>query len=242
MSQLRFDGRVAIVTGGGRGLGRSHAKLLASRGASVVVNDNGAALDGSGGSEDPAKSVVEEILAAGGGAVADTNSVASAEGGEAIVAHALEAFGRVDIVINNAGILRDKAFHNMTHEMWDAVQGTHLRGAFNVAFSGKHQLGALIAFGISKRNGNGILASLWMILLGVSGIWLMPIAASPSYHGYDVVDYYGVNPDYGTLDDFQAFLEEAHRRELFDAHAAATRRHCWDRRQEHERCNQSECR
>jgi NAD(P)-dependent dehydrogenase (short-subunit alcohol dehydrogenase family) len=132
MSLLRYDGRVAIVTGGGRGLGRSHARLLASRGASVVVNDNGAGLDGSGGSEEPAKSVVEEILAAGGVAVADTHSVASAEGGEAIVAHALDAFGRVDIVINNAGILRDKAFHNMTHEMWDAVHGTHLRGAFNV--------------------------------------------------------------------------------------------------------------
>jgi NAD(P)-dependent dehydrogenase (short-subunit alcohol dehydrogenase family) len=132
MSQLRFDGRVAIVTGGGRGLGRSYAKLLALRGASVVVNDTGAALDGSGGSEEPAKRVVEEILAAGGVAIASTHSVASAEGGEAIVAQALEAFGRVDIVINNAGILRDKAFHNMTHEMWDAVHGTHLRGAFNV--------------------------------------------------------------------------------------------------------------
>jgi NAD(P)-dependent dehydrogenase (short-subunit alcohol dehydrogenase family) len=132
MAQLRFDGRVAIVTGGGRGLGRSYAKLLAARGASVVVNDNGAALDGSGGSEEPAKSVTEEILAAGGIAVADTRSVASPEGGEAIVAHALEAFGRVDIVINNAGILRDKAFHNMTPEMWDAVHATHLRGAFNV--------------------------------------------------------------------------------------------------------------
>jgi NAD(P)-dependent dehydrogenase (short-subunit alcohol dehydrogenase family) len=132
MAQLRFDGRVAIVTGGGRGLGRSHAKLLASRGASVVVNDNGAGLDGSGGSEEPAKGVVEEILAAGGVAVADTHSVATPEGGDAIVAHALDAFGRIDIVVNNAGILRDKAFHNMTLEMWDAVHGTHLRGAFNV--------------------------------------------------------------------------------------------------------------
>jgi NAD(P)-dependent dehydrogenase (short-subunit alcohol dehydrogenase family) len=132
MNPLRFDGRVAIVTGGGRGLGRAYAKLLATRGASVVVNDTGAALDGTGASEEPAKSVVEEILAAGGVAVADTHSVASAEGGEAIVARALEAFGRVDIVVNNAGVLRDKAFHNMTHEMWDTVHGTHLRGAFNV--------------------------------------------------------------------------------------------------------------
>jgi len=132
MAELRFDGRVAIVTGGGRGLGRAYAKLLAARGASVVVNDNGAALDGSGGSEEPAKSVVEEILAAGGIAAADTRSVATAENGEAIVASALETFGRVDVVVNNAGILRDKAFHNMTAEMWDAVHGVHLRGAFNV--------------------------------------------------------------------------------------------------------------
>ena len=132
IAELRFDGRVAIVTGGGRGLGRAYAKLLAARGASVVVNDNGAGLDGSGGSEEPAKSVVEEILAAGGIALADPRSVATPENGEAIVASALEAFGRVDIVINNAGILRDKAFHNMTAEMWDAVHGVHLRGAFNI--------------------------------------------------------------------------------------------------------------
>ncbi|HEU4429871.1 MAG TPA: SDR family NAD(P)-dependent oxidoreductase [Myxococcota bacterium] len=132
MAELRFDGRVAIVTGGGRGLGRAYAKLLAARGASVVVNDNGAALDGSGGSEEPAKSVVEEILAAGGIAAPDTRSVATPENGEAIVTGALDAFGRVDIVVNNAGILRDKAFHNMTSEMWDAVHGVHLRGAFHV--------------------------------------------------------------------------------------------------------------
>ncbi len=132
MAELRFEGRVAIVTGGGRGLGRAHARLLAARGASVLVCDTGAGLDGSGGSEEPAKSVVEEILTAGGSAVADTGSVGTAEGGEAVVAHALEAFGRVDILVNNAGILRDKSFHNMTHEMWDAVLGVHLRGAFNV--------------------------------------------------------------------------------------------------------------
>ncbi len=132
MSQLRFDGRVAIVTGGGRGLGRTYAKLLAARGASVLVNDLGGALDGSGASEECAQAVAREISAAGGIAVADAHSVATADGGEAIVAHALDAFGRVDILVNNAGILRDKAFHNMTHEMWDAVHGTHLRGAFNV--------------------------------------------------------------------------------------------------------------
>jgi NAD(P)-dependent dehydrogenase (short-subunit alcohol dehydrogenase family) len=132
MSELRFDGRVAIVTGGGRGLGRAHALLLASRGASVVVNDNGAELNGEGGSAAPAKDVADEITRAGGIAVANTDSIATAEGGEAVVAQALAAVGRGDIVVNNAGVLRDKAFHNMTHEMWDTVHGVHLRGAFNV--------------------------------------------------------------------------------------------------------------
>lgn len=132
MSELRFDGRVAIVTGAGGGLGREHALLLASRGAKVVVNDLGGAVDGSGASAGPAEQVVKEIEALGGVAVADTNSVATPEGGEAIVATALEAFGRVDIVINNAGILRDKSFPNMAPELVDAVLDVHLRGAFNV--------------------------------------------------------------------------------------------------------------
>jgi len=132
MSELRFDGRVAIVTGAGNGLGREHALLLAARGAQVVVNDLGGALDGSGASAGPAEQVVKEIEALGGSAVADGNSVATPEGGEAIVATAIQAFGRVDIVINNAGILRDKSFQNMTPELAAAVLDVHLRGAFNV--------------------------------------------------------------------------------------------------------------
>ena len=132
MSELRFDGRVAIVTGAGGGLGREHALLLASRGAKVVVNDLGGAVDGTGASAGPAEQVVKEIEALGGGAVADTSSVATPQGGEAIVATALEAFGQVDIVINNAGILRDKSFPNMAPELVDAVLDVHLRGAFNV--------------------------------------------------------------------------------------------------------------
>jgi NAD(P)-dependent dehydrogenase (short-subunit alcohol dehydrogenase family) len=132
MSELRFDGRVAIVTGAGGGLGREHALLLASRGAKVVVNDLGGAVDGTGASAGPAEQVVKEIEALGGVAVADTSSVATPQGGEAIVATALEAFGQVDIVINNAGILRDKSFPNMAPELVDAVLDVHLRGAFNV--------------------------------------------------------------------------------------------------------------
>ena len=130
MAELRFDGRVAIVTGAGGGLGREHALLLARRGAKVVVNDVGAAVDGSGTAAGPAQQVVKEIEQLGGVAVADTNSVATPEGGEAIVRTALEAFGRVDIVINNAGILRDKAFHNLTPDLLDPVLDVHLKGAF----------------------------------------------------------------------------------------------------------------
>jgi NAD(P)-dependent dehydrogenase (short-subunit alcohol dehydrogenase family) len=132
MANVGFEGKVAIVTGAGGGLGREHALLLASRGAQVVVNDLGGAVDGTGASAGPAQQVVEEIQAAGGVAVADINSVASAEGGEAMVRTALEAFGRVDIVINNAGILRDKSLANMTDELWDTVLAVHLRGAMCV--------------------------------------------------------------------------------------------------------------
>ena len=129
---LGFDGKVVLITGAGGGLGRQHALMLAQRGALVVVNDLGGAVDGSGRDAGAAQLVVDEITAAGGEAVADTNSVATPEGGEAIVQSAIDAFGRVDIVINNAGILRDKAFHNMTPELLDPVIDVHLKGAFNV--------------------------------------------------------------------------------------------------------------
>ncbi|HEV7534029.1 MAG TPA: SDR family oxidoreductase [Acidimicrobiia bacterium] len=132
MSEVSFEGRVAIITGAGGGLGREHALLLASRGAQIVVNDLGGAVDGTGSSTGPAQTVVEEIEALGGAAVADGNSVASPEGAQAMVKTALDAFGRVDIVINNAGILRDKSFQNMTQDLWDSVIAVHLTGAFNV--------------------------------------------------------------------------------------------------------------
>jgi NAD(P)-dependent dehydrogenase (short-subunit alcohol dehydrogenase family) len=132
MAEIGFEGKVAIVTGAGGGLGREHALLLASRGAQLVINDLGGAVDGTGASAGPAQKVVAEIEAAGGVAVADTNSVATKEGGEAMVQTALDAFGRVDIVINNAGILRDKSFSNMTDELWDSVVDVHLRGAMCV--------------------------------------------------------------------------------------------------------------
>ena len=129
---LGFDGKVAIITGAGGGLGREHALLLASRGALVVVNDLGGAVDGTGSDKGAAERVVDEIKAAGGEAVADTNSVATPEGGAAIVQTAIDTFGRIDIVVNNAGILRDKSFHNLTPELIDPVIDVHLKGAFNV--------------------------------------------------------------------------------------------------------------
>ena len=131
-AELGFDGKVAIITGAGGGLGRQHALLLASRGALVVVNDLGGALDGSGSDKGAAQKVVDEIVALGGVAVADTNSVSTPEGGAAIVKSAVDAYGRVDIVINNAGILRDKSFHNLTPDLMNPVFDVHLKGAFHV--------------------------------------------------------------------------------------------------------------
>jgi NAD(P)-dependent dehydrogenase (short-subunit alcohol dehydrogenase family) len=131
MTEIDFRGRVAVVTGAGGGLGRSHALDLARRGARVVVNDIGGSSASTPG-EPSAEKVVSEIHAAGGEAVANTDSVATSTGGAAIVETALRAFGRVDIVVNNAGILRDKAFHNMSADMVDAVVDTHLKGAFHV--------------------------------------------------------------------------------------------------------------
>jgi len=147
---MSFDGRVAIITGAGGGLGRSHALELARRGASVVVNDLGGAVDGSGASTTAAQLVVDEITAAGGKAVANGDSVATAGGGQAIVDAAVQAFGRVDIVVNNAGILRDKAFHKMDAAMVDAVVDVHLKGAFFVS---------LPAFRLMREQGYGRIIS-----------------------------------------------------------------------------------
>ena len=132
MADLCYDNKVAIITGAGGGLGRQHALLLASRGARVVVNDLGGAVDGSGGDSSAAQKVVEEIEAAGGIAVADHNSVATPEGGAAIVQTALDEFDGVDIIINNAGILRDKTFKSMTDDLLTPVIDVHLKGAFYV--------------------------------------------------------------------------------------------------------------
>jgi NAD(P)-dependent dehydrogenase (short-subunit alcohol dehydrogenase family) len=125
-----LDGKIVIITGAGGGIGRAHARLFAAEGAKIVVNDVGVARDGSSGEGSPADKVVEEVRAAGGTAVANHESVATAEGAGALVKAAVSAFGRVDVLINNAGILRDKSFLKMDETMWDAVIAVHLKGTF----------------------------------------------------------------------------------------------------------------
>src|SRR5437763_5512529 len=132
VAEITFDGRVAIVTGAGGGLGRTYARDRARRGAKVVVNDLGGSVDGQGGSDTAAQKVVDEIKQVGGEAVANYDSVATPEGGESIVQTAVDAFGKVDIIINNAGILRDASFKNMTKDMLEPIIDVHLKGAFYV--------------------------------------------------------------------------------------------------------------
>ncbi|MGE2688506.1 SDR family NAD(P)-dependent oxidoreductase [Mycolicibacterium pulveris] len=129
---MRFDDRVAVITGAGRGLGRSYALLLAAHGAKVVVNDAGGALTGDGSDAGPADDVVREIVSAGGEAVASTDSVATAAGGQAIVDSALERYGRIDILIHNAGNVRRASLKEMSYDDFEAVLDVHLRGAFHV--------------------------------------------------------------------------------------------------------------
>ena len=125
-----LEGRVAIITGAGRGIGREHALLFAQEGAKVVVNDLGGAVDGSGDDRTPAQQVVDEIKAMGGEAVANTDNIAEWEGGQRLINTAVETFGDLHVLVNNAGILRDRALVNMTEEEWDSVIHVHLKGHF----------------------------------------------------------------------------------------------------------------
>ena len=143
--------KVAVVTGSGRGIGREIALLMASRGAKVVVNDLGAELDGEGADASPAAETAADIIRAGGEAVVNGDSVADAHGAQRIIEQALDSFGRVDIVVNNAGILRDKIFHRMENADWDMVIGVHLTGSFYVSRAAaphfrKQESGAFIHF------------------------------------------------------------------------------------------------
>jgi NAD(P)-dependent dehydrogenase (short-subunit alcohol dehydrogenase family) len=125
-----LDGRIAIITGAGRGIGREHALLFAAEGAKVVVNDLGGAMDGSGDDRSPAQQVVDEITAAGGQAVANADDITDWEGGKRLVDTAIETFGDLHVLVNNAGILRDRVLINMTEDEWDAVIHVHLKGHF----------------------------------------------------------------------------------------------------------------
>ncbi|MDX1693795.1 MAG: SDR family oxidoreductase [Ketobacteraceae bacterium] len=173
MSDIRFDDRVVIVTGAGNGLGKSHAMEFARRGAKVVVNDLGGSATGEGESKNAADTVVDEIQAAGGEAVASYESVTE---GDRIVEAALDNFGRIDVIINNAGILRDKSFHKMTDADWDLVYQVHVKGAFKVSHAAwphlrENQYGRLIftssAAGIYGNFGQ---ANYSMAKLGLHGL------------------------------------------------------------------------
>ncbi|WP_300669556.1 SDR family oxidoreductase [Desulfoluna sp.] len=146
MDEIRFDDQVVVITGAGSGIGRAYAHAFAARGAQVVVNDLGGRRDGTGDAHGAADKVVEELAAYGGQAVASYDSVATLQGGESIIATAEAHFGRVDVLVNNAGVLRDKSLLKMVEEDWDTVVNVHLKGAFCVSRA---------AFALMKKSGYG---------------------------------------------------------------------------------------
>jgi 3-oxoacyl-[acyl-carrier protein] reductase len=172
----RLEGKVAVVTGGGRGIGRGVAHLLAEEGCAVVVNDYGVAVDGTQPSSGPAQEVADEIKGKGGRAVANYDTVATAQGGENLIKQALDEFGRLDILINVAGILRDRMIFNMTEEEWDAVIDVHLKGHFNTIkpasiIMRQQRSGRIINYSsISGLRGNPGQANYGAAKAGIAGI------------------------------------------------------------------------
>jgi NAD(P)-dependent dehydrogenase (short-subunit alcohol dehydrogenase family) len=217
----RFEGRVAVITGGGRGIGRGEALLLAAEGAAVVVNDLGGAPDGSGTSSSPADEVVEEIRKAGGKAVANYDSVATMQGGENIVKTALDTFGRLDILVNNAGILRDRMVFNMSEEEWDAVIAVHLKGHFStikpagVVFR-QQRSGRIVNTGSSSGLGNMGQANYAAAKEGIVGL-TRTVARDLGRYG---VTCNAIRPGAATRLTLSPEMEEAQRR----AQAAGIRR------------------
>src|ERR1700756_4486711 len=217
MADLRFDDRVAVVTGAGRGLGRAYAQLLASRGAKVVVNDPGGSLAGEGADAGPAEHVVSEITAAGGEAVACTASVATREGGDAIIQTALEHYGFIDILVHNAGNIRRGSLKEMSYEDFDAVLDVHLRGAFNMvrpAFPVMCEAGygrIVLTSSIGGLYGNHGVANYAAAKAGVIGLSnvaalegaadgvksnvIIPAAVTRMAEGIDTSDYPPMNPE-----------------------------------------------
>ena len=154
MSELRFDARVAVITGGGRGLGAAYARLLAGRGCKVVINDVGASMRGDTNGDDPAHDLAAEIRASGGEAVASTDSVATPDGRKAIIETAMEAYGRVDVVIHSAGNVRRASLTEMTYADFESVLSVHLRGAFHIVSEAFRHMAALRG-SRRERRGNG---------------------------------------------------------------------------------------
>jgi NAD(P)-dependent dehydrogenase (short-subunit alcohol dehydrogenase family) len=217
MSELRFDGRVAVVTGAGRGLGRSYALLLASKGARIIVNDLGGSLRGDGPDASPAEAVVAEIKAAGGEAAACTDSVATFDGGTKIVQSALDHFGRLDILIHNAGNVRYGTLDELSYEDFKAVVDVHLMGAFHVvrpafpimakanygrvvltsSISGLYGSASSVNYGVSKAGMIGLnnVVALSGADKNVKSNIILPGAVTRMAEGLDVSQYPPMEPE-----------------------------------------------
>lgn len=217
MSERRFDGRVAVITGSGRGLGRTYAELLGSKGAKVLVNDPGAALAGEGADAGPAEEVVRAIKAAGGEAVACTESVANPEGGKAIIETALDHFGRIDILIHNAGNVRYGSLEEISHEDFRAVVDVHLMGAFNVvrpafplmckagygrvvltgSIGGLYGTHNVVNYGVSKAGMIGLnnIVAIEGADRGVKSNIILPGAVTRMAEGLDISQYPPMGPE-----------------------------------------------
>jgi NAD(P)-dependent dehydrogenase (short-subunit alcohol dehydrogenase family) len=217
VAERRFDGRVAVITGSGRGLGREYALLLASKGAKVVVNDPGGAMSGEGGDAGPAEAVVGEIKAAGGEAVACTASVATPEGGQAIIQTALDHFGRLDVLIHNAGNVRYGALDEISYEDFKAVVDVHLMGAFHVvrpafpimcqagygrvvltgSIGGLYGTNNVVNYGVSKAGMIGLnnVIAIEGAERGVKSNIILPGAVTRMAEGLDISQYPPMGPE-----------------------------------------------
>jgi len=217
VTQRRFDGRVAVITGAGRGLGREYALLLGAAGAKVIVNDPGASMKGDGSDAAPADEVVREIRAAGGEAVACTDSVATPQGGQAIIQSALDHFGRIDILIHNAGNVRYGSLEEITQEDFKAVVDVHLMGAFHVvrpafpimcnagygrivltsSIGGLYGTHKVVNYGVAKAGIIGLnnVAAIEGAEKGVKSNIIVPGAVTRMAEGLDTSQYPPMGPD-----------------------------------------------
>jgi NAD(P)-dependent dehydrogenase (short-subunit alcohol dehydrogenase family) len=217
MTQRRFDDRVVVITGSGRGLGRAYAELLASKGAKLVINDNGSAMVGDGSDAGPAQEVVDAIRGAGGEAVACTDSVATEAGGKAIIEAALDSFGRIDVLIHNAGNVRYGLLDEISHEDFKSVIDVHLMGAFHVvrpafprmkaagygrvvltgSIGGLYSTNAVVNYAMSKSGMIGLnnIIAIEGADFGVKSNMILPGAVTRMADGLDISQYPPMGPD-----------------------------------------------